>query len=60
MQLSFCYCNDNIKTTTTKGQTNEKTCKQSNEIRKLKTSTILMKNFYTRHEEYMKKYWEII
>ena len=32
---------------------NNKTCQQTYETRKLKTSTILMKSFYTRHEEYM-------
>ena len=33
--------------------TNNKNCKQKYETNKLKTSTILMKSFYTRHEEYM-------
>ena len=54
MQLSFCYCKDNKNVTSNiNNETNRKSCQQTNQLKKLKTSTILMKNFYTRHEEYM-------
>ena len=57
MVLTMCYTNKRNSNTGPSSNTlqNNETCKQKYETQKLKTSTLLMKSFYTRHEEYMQQ-----
>ena len=57
MVLTMCYTNKRNSNTGPSSNTlqNNETCKQKYETQKQKTSTILMKSFYHRQEEYMEQ-----
>ena len=52
MPLPLCFCKNSSNVNNNWNKT-KSYCIQNKELRTLKASTIVMKSFFTRHEEYM-------